>query len=478
MSSPAPQDPPATPSRRWPLLAGIGLALLTVWYVFLVTDTTFRFDVPEWYRGLYPSMWRSLLQGRFDLDRGDLPGEAFLRDGKAYTYYGFVPALLRGVLSPVIPLDWTGMPELMEVIAALVVFVSFATAALLLKVHRTRPALFVAYLVTVGLATPVVNGLSRAHVFNEAGMWGAAWGSAFVAALVVFCATPVDYPRRGRAFVLMALFAAAALHSRLTVGACALLVLAAVGAWSSMGARRLSRRSLLLAAGIVGAACVAQAAVNQGRWGSALTFRPIQLHESFLNTERGQREAINGAHRLDRVPTGLRYYFVPALHYLRPTWPFLKLGMEAKPSGDATLLPDAAPFDHTEFGMPLLWSTPALVLFALLGLLRLRSRQAWEARAALLLAGVTVLLVAFFVSFDTLVIRYLMDFVPFLAGLGLLALLGPGVKRPAALGAMLAPLIAFSVFGTYVTTALLKVYGPCANAAEIHAAGIRRMLGR
>jgi len=92
-------DPDYRTSRISAALFYIMLILIpAVYYLFFVMDGSFNLFKPiePTARGMaFNSMLEHLQHGEFDIDPAAIGSEGFVRDGKTYTYFGIIPALLR-----------------------------------------------------------------------------------------------------------------------------------------------------------------------------------------------------------------------------------------------------------------------------------------------------------------------------------------------------------------------------------------------
>jgi hypothetical protein len=476
-----PQKPHASMSPRAVLgvVLGAGL-LLGAYYGFIVTHGTMRFVGHEPGYRIYWGMWRSLAQGRFDLDPADVQVEAFHRDGKTYTYYGIFPAFVRGAASLFGPPDRGGVSQISCVLAGLTAVLGFLWAGLVLGLHRgARRIPFVLLMVTLALATPVVISLALADIYNEAVLWGGAWGCLFNAFLIVFAESPREAPRARASLVGMAVSAGLSLLSRATTGFFAGLELIGLAAWMLSDGRRRKdaspdRRTLAIAAICYAALLAFAGIVNHARWGNPLQFRPLQLQEAFENKPRGEVEAREGLFRLNRIATSACFYFWPATGALQRRWPFVSVygngcfeGSHAQTieSGDAKEGDGSPYYDLIDsVRMPLAIGSPALLLFAFMGIARMRFRPplSLRDRVGILLAASGLAALAFFLTLDTLALRYEVDLLPALAGFGffgVLSLPGEGGVRARsrfAVTAAAALLVAFSIFSTHITMLVTK----------------------
>ena len=83
--------------RHLPPLAAVGFALFV--FTGFLTYGTGRLADADWLSGVYDAQGESLAHGRFDVPRRVMYWEAFVRDGRTYTYFGPTPALPRILLN-------------------------------------------------------------------------------------------------------------------------------------------------------------------------------------------------------------------------------------------------------------------------------------------------------------------------------------------------------------------------------------------
>jgi hypothetical protein len=442
------------------------------WYFFIDFDGTLNFQRHELEWKLFHAMWRNLLHWRFDIDHADMYGEEFRRNGKIYTYYGPFPAFVRGFLSLFMSPDLGGTPRISTLMAALIFVMGFVWIGFSLRLHKGATAgLHRLYLVTVVLATPVFVGLYRATVYNESQLWGTAWAGVSTIALLVYADARDKGRPVNRSLIVLALSGGLALLARLTTGVYSgvlfigVLLLEGAARIPALtkavppGAIRPARWAVVTAVALFAACTLAQGVVNYERWGTPFEYRPLYLHQDYVNNERGRLKYKNGILRFDRIHDGLNYYFWPDRGHFIPNWPFIAMWTPAYTD---------VPYDsYSEPSMPLTISSPALLLFGLLGSASLLRRwtRSWMRWAGVLLvvAGGAVLLPL--LMLDSLSTRYLMDVTPALAALGIVWLClfaGPREKRTVwqrVAFAVLVPLVVWSVFGTYVTTMEHKLFG-------------------
>jgi hypothetical protein len=482
--------------RAWIVGAAPGLALFT----WLLTRGTF--DLFRWQRVgyFYDAQAHALLGGHLAVNGQLLGVEAFTVRGNAYMYQGPVPALLRLPIVAIAGESVDGRLTQISMLAALVVILVFAwrlhwRSRRLLRgpVPVTAPEAAVVGLFAFVLAggSTLLYQASRAWVYHEALLWGAA----FALGSIEFLAAYLDRPSP-RPLVGASAFAAAALLTRASVGVGPVvglgLVLVGViaiavvgpadsaeGAGAGARARRLVARCLRWLApsgnaGARGAASIpalgaatiaplaAYAVVNYAKFRTLFSV-PFYAQQ-FSQVDPGRRAflaANNG------TLFGLQFVPSTALQYLRPD--ALRF---------TTLFPfvDFAPFPGTTIGhvrfdlfdrsSSLPASQPTLLLLGVVGLVVLfrrssrrvptRLRPLRVPAIAAAAAGLTIL------PFGYVANRYLTDFIPLLViagGVGLQVIIVAIVRATSwrRVGAV-AALVVLSAFGTWVNLSLALRY--------------------
>ncbi len=308
-------QPPALGATVRPAVLGMAAALTAVWYVALVTRFQFDLAQPEHYGLVFNAMLQSLLAGRFDVAPAAIGAEGFLREGRIYSYFGILPALLRLPLLLVPDGLDRDITRISCVIAA-GLGAWWQLRAIAAAFSRTGPtALAFALAAGVLLGGPHVQFL-RASIYEEVLGWAAAFGALFV----LHAMEGLRHGFTARRLALMAGAAGLALLTRVSTGlglsaglALLLLVLAwpggfAPGAW--LGALLAARMRPALA--ILLAALAVTLAINWARWGSPFTVVDLQAH--LMNPfypARMARIAAQSAFNPERLGFGLLYYFAP-----------------------------------------------------------------------------------------------------------------------------------------------------------------------
>jgi len=403
-------------TRRRALAGWLAIGLIIFVYYFGLA-TQFRFEPWPTTSGgfVFNSQLRSLLEGRFDIDPRIIGNEAFVREGKTYTYFGILPALLRLPLLNQLWRDWTtAFCVLAATMSSLALFAAALTAVRAADTPVTR-AMSLVLAASFILSGPQVELLGKPSVYVEAILW--AYASACI---FLYTVLPLLFgrPASVRRLSILGACAATALLARVSTGialyaACAALFCALAWrwhiadlAWRSRALRLLPATAFMLAAALI------TVTVNTQRWGRPLEFAPLASNRYYAaDPSRLERLARHGVFSLARVPDALSYYVAPAWFFAAPA--------------DSTRADRVADlFDGPEgppIGVPQaqgLW-----IVLALLGATAWASGRAgiaWPAGVGLIAGGLVIgpLLMT---SYHYLAFRYRAEFAPLML---LFALLG------------------------------------------------------
>lgn len=171
--------------------AAIAVALLGVYYAFLITDGNFHLietgisGAKPHFRQLdlvFNDMLLRLLRGQFDVDPDVITFEAFVTGGKTYAYFGIFPALVR------LPLLWIGDFRHTNVSAltclVAVCLASFFKLLTLATIYRSRPdprsiAILLPVACSLAFGEAQVQFL-KISVYQEAMLWTNAMIAGFI----------------------------------------------------------------------------------------------------------------------------------------------------------------------------------------------------------------------------------------------------------------------------------------------------------
>lgn len=395
----------STATRRvgtWAVLA----ALLCATYAGLATQFTYELWPTTSGGFIFNSQLRALLELRLDIDPDVIGMEGFVRDGKTYTYFGILPALLRLPLVNHLWLDWTTL----SCVSAAV----FAALALLGALHAScvglagsAPATGARVLVaiTVLLSGPQVELLGKPSVYVEAVLWSYACACAFLWLVMPLL---LGGTASGRRLALLAACAALALLARVSTGlalyiSSGLLALVLMRDWRAAGWTWPAQlRHLLPATLLLVGAIVATFTVNQQRWGDPLQFAALTANRYYdADPARLARLERHGVFGLARIPHALTYYAAPG-------WFFAAPPDSARRATVATLFdgPEGPPVGIVQ-AQPLWLGLAATGIWTLLaGAGAVRRRRVLAVLAGLLVAGVIIS------SYHYLAFRYRAEFAP------------------------------------------------------------------
>jgi len=513
-AEPEPELPPeplaASVRRRFVRASAIGSALAVVLFLWLVTRGTF--NLFEWQRvgEFYDQQAHSLLHGHLAVNADYLGIEAFTVNGTSNIYQGPIPAILRMPIIAVAGGALDGRLTQLSMLVAFAVAIVFAV-----RLHwKARQALrgdapmtggeaFLVGLFTFALAggSSMLFEASRAWVYHEAAIWGAAFALASIDAMAGY----VRRPSVGR-LTWVAFFAACTLLTRASIGMGPVvgLGLLFVGAVAVRAARRWRRPSaegrrgwwglltwlapgppdtpdtpdtpdageatktaratspwLIAAAGALPMA--AYAVVNYLKFERLFSIPFYGQRFSEIDPARQEFLRVNGG-----TMFGLKFVPTTVLQYARPDairfvghFPFVDFSSFPGPViGNVT-------FDLIDRSSSVPTAMPLLTILTVIGLFALFRPRAWHGssglaslRVPMIAAGAAAVTI---MPFGYIANRYLTDFIPLLVlggALGLHTLMPHVTGRDArgwAKGA-LAAIVALAVIGTWFNLGLALNY--------------------
>jgi hypothetical protein len=394
----------------------------------------------EPFGSFYDTQAHSLLGLRWDVPAKEVAFEGFRIDGKTYLYLGPVPAMLR---MPVLAFtdSFDGRLTQVSMLAAFAVALVFI-ARLSWRIRRlvrghapvSRLELWVVggYVFLIGTGSVMLFLGSRAFVYHETELWGAALSLAAYDAILGFLGEPSR-----RWIVLAGIWSALAFLTRATVGSgpvIALAIVLVVVVLRRLRDRRLHAPARWLAvpdaagtnamigwlAAAVALPVVLYAYVNYSRFGSFFGLPLDKQVYSQFNVARQRALADNDGSLFGPrfLPTQLLQILRPDALRLDPLFPWVTFPGPARVIGNVT-------FDTREWASSIPASMPALTLLGLGGVVVVARRARAAVVRAPLIAAVIGGLGTFTIAF--VANRYMSDLLPaiVLASLvGLHALLG------------------------------------------------------
>lgn len=411
------QVTPLVDRIRWDWIA---VAISLVMLSWLITEGDWNFFPKAGFlENFYDGQAQSLLHGRIDVAPEAIGPEAFLRNGKAYGYYGPTPALIRIPLQLLFP----GMHGRWNCLSMLLASVLMITMLSLLmnRVEKLFPIPgrpYLRHFLRAALILAVAIGSTNYYVSSERKMYQEAiiWSSSLAFAHAVFLFFYLMNPRP-RWLVLSCLMAFLAIFSRLSSGAGPLFSLLLVDVAILLPSVRFRsfwtdsnppRRAAIIISFTLIASAVFCGGLNYWKFGQVSI--PISMNKQF---DQQRMERIKGKIvSLNNLPITLSSYLSPGNIIFTGNFPWAFLTM-----GDTSLLKrfPKASFDIFEPFASLPAAMPGIFLSAIAGTVicfRSRSGKLKELRAPLAgtIAGFSITLI-----FSSVTYRYEHDFFPWLA---------------------------------------------------------------
>lgn len=258
---------------------------------------------------------QALFDGRIDVDPRVMGMEGFERDGKTYTYFGILPAILRAPLASQLWRDWTAPSCAMAATLSVLALWYATRRAILTASPGKTQALGLLMLIALVVSGPHFELLGKPSAYVEAVLWSYACACGL---LSIGMAATLDGRLSGTRLLALAGLAAAALLTRVSTGlalyaACVLMLLngGAVWAHQSLSRREICRRlwpaMLVLTLGLG-----TTLTVNALRWGHPLEFAPLATNRYYAaDPRRLARLEKFGTFSARRIPQALGYYLAP-----------------------------------------------------------------------------------------------------------------------------------------------------------------------
>lgn len=431
-------EPPALVRAIATFLVIASAAIVFAW---LASYGTWHLLEEEDFGGIFDAQARSLLAGRVDVLESEISSEAFVRNGKFYTYFGPAPALLRVVPTWLFPSMYGRWSRLFMLAASIL---SLAAASSLYRIAERRltggedgrkpdllgPAMF---LLAAGLGSSLIFLASRSFAYHEALIWSGAFSLSAYWGLVRFLERPST-----RLLLATCVLACLAFFSRVAGGAgavfaCGLLLLGLLISWaesrwrgrlpsvvsripewlgletnSKAGVHALVLLSFLLCL------TASHLGLNYWKWGEAFVSVPLKYHrQTFSDPERLERLKAD-AFSVRQVRVTFVNYFLRRNLEVSSTYPFFRMnsGKAGRKSFEGEF-PEAK-VDSVEPFSSLPASSPGLFVLGLVGvaamfLLRRPELRLFRIPLLAAAAGASVVLTIGFLTY-----RYLHDFYPVL----------------------------------------------------------------
>ena len=364
------------PTRWWRRHAYIlpSFLISIVTWTWFVTWGDWKLFEPEDFCGFYDALARSILHGHLDVPRDAIGVEAFTFEGKTYGYFGIGPALLRIPLVLIFPHMDGLWSRLMILIAATISLICAYRVMRMIRLDavantRVQRLLDSLFILSAGVGSTTVFLVGHSYTYHEALIWSGAFALLFTCTIFRYFSRP-----RGSLLALAGAFVFMSFHCRPTVGAGALLAMAALAAvliWRAICRPQAAESFLalgpvaapvqhaLIAIIIVAVTLSTYFGVNYAKF---RTFDAVPLRYYDFYAEFPKRLAATEGKQihLKNIPTGLATYFGVHGLRLKDKFPWFHLEEEAtfigSPANDLI-----EPFSTVPISMP------ASTLLALIG---------------------------------------------------------------------------------------------------------------
>lgn len=391
-----------TEEKRAPKLLPVTLVLGVLLWIFTMTGGRQVF-VKEILGEAYDSQAEHFLRGDPGVEWGAIRHEALIVNGKIRMYFGPFPAFVRMPLNLIYPSGRGYWSRICGFCAGMIALAAFA--GLIRMALRSSPLsspwqnwLGNACLVGFAFGSPLLFFLGSPTIYNEAIVWGLAWS---LAALYFACRSrTAEGAALTRSLLGFSFWAGAALLSRVTFGAPFLLI-------APLLALRLFRRNPIrnLAALFLplGAALGFHLFLSYARFGD-FTGMPMRYSRNPVQREFALK---HGVFRLERVPYSFADYFILRYPEFQNNPPFLKVQWRFFNNPNLYVMP------FSETHLSIVWSSPWIVLGAIIGIILLL-RPGGSTGVDRTIAAILFLQVIVILSFMGLAQRYTAEFFPLL----------------------------------------------------------------
>ncbi len=405
--------------RRFTAAVAIGFAVVSIPYLWILWDLwTGTYDLTRQVPpgNFYDLQARAMFHGHLYLPNGSIGIEAFVHNGRQYTYFGLFPSLLR---MPVLLLTSSLDGQLTAPSMLLAWLATGLFASLLLwrvrVLVRGEAILGRAEAAGCGLLVAAITGgsvLLYLAASPKVSHEDLAWSVALTLGALFALLGVLERPSRGRLVASGLLVLAAALDRGSTGYGCVLAALLVAG-WFGVGLGGREQRRWAIPALAVGVVpLVIMVAINAIKFGHLFGFSEADQVWTHVNAHRAHFLAVNGGSSfgLRFLPSTLTAYFRPTGLHVGSAFPYLTLPTgPAWPVGNV-LLDQVYPTASVPASMPLLFLLGIWGLVAAFG-----PRPAGRIRLTCVLLVAAAAATAGVLLFGYIADRYLADFLPILA---------------------------------------------------------------
>jgi len=425
---PTDREPKPVQPARWnwrairPEWIAAAAALLIV--SWMVTEGTWDFyETTGRLEAFFEAQANSLLAGHIDVAPDAIGDEAFVRNGKAYGYFGPTPALFRlplVILFPGMNGHWSRASMLFgsAVLLASVLLLIFRLEQLLPGLARAPSWVWLrtALVLAAGIGSTQIFVCAESKVYQESIEWATSLSLASAVCLLSYLMT-----RRMPWLTATCVTAFLSFFARVSSGAgpifglllldlALLLPYGRIKAWLGTEALTPNPRAIALLSATIALTVALWAGLNYWKFGSFFASQPLRLNAQFdaqrLRNVKGELAS------LTNLPLTLSTYLSPANFRFTPGFPWVQTMVVSSDALRASF--PSAHFDYCEWFASLPDSMPALFFGGLGGAilcLCAAGKKFRELRTPLL-AGAAGCGLVF--MWGAIAYRYLHDLFPFL----------------------------------------------------------------
>jgi len=397
---------------------------------------------------IYDLQSLAIMDGRLWIPKGRLGLEAFVHDGRQFTYFGILPSVLRIPFLIVDPglQGQLGAPSMLLAWMVIGFFSTLLMWRIRVMVRGTAP-LGRAEATSLGVLLAAITGGSVV-VFLGATPWvyheDLIWSIALTVASLFAIVGVLECPTRQRV-VAMGAFVFLASLNRLTTSWACVIGVALVAAWFAFGRSTVGQRRWafpVLATAVIPLAV--SCSINIVKFGVPVGLPMVDQVWTGMNLHRRQFLASNGGkyYGLRFLPSTLQAYLQPVGVRFRSVFPFITL-----PPQPAAIIGKGVLFDNTYRTASATSTMPLLMILTFVGVIgvfrRRVSKRVRALRIPMLAMCFPPVITLVWGYIDT---RYLADFMPVLilgGSVGVVQLWGYLERRrprlrPVAVGAVAA----------------------------------------
>ncbi|MCD6460585.1 hypothetical protein J7L67_07970, partial [bacterium] len=374
----------------------------------------------------YANVWEHLQKGDFYIDKKCLPYETFITpDNKRTSYFGIMPAFIRGFFDPFMDIYSINLSNLSILIAIILSLLSIFRTAVKLNLHKGNTRFLLMFsLIAIIFASPLTYNFTWAWLYHEILIWGFAWTTIFMSAFLLWVFKK-DTERNILNGLIMGVSVGLAVLSRPSVALTAAIAYGCLCVYSllfSFIRRKQVNELKTLSYGIIICAlcAVLTLTINYKKWGNPLTFIKMEQHEELIHQDRA-KAFINktGYFNPNRFGYSLIYYFMPSKNNFKTTFPFFQIDSELN------IMKNHPHYDYIEGSrMPLTLCALYLLLISTASFFIMKNFNRKEKLFLLffILGGLATSLSL--IGIYCLALRYSLDFMPFIIFLNMIFLIG------------------------------------------------------